>query len=77
MARAYGPRAAGLILTGMGSDGVDGLAEVRRAGGYTAAQDAASSVVFGMPGAALAAGAAARALELDDIPAEILRLACP
>jgi two-component system, chemotaxis family, protein-glutamate methylesterase/glutaminase len=76
VARTYGPRGAGLILTGMGSDGVEGLGELRRAGGYTAAQDAASSVVFGMPGAALASGAAAHTLDLDDIPAEILRLVC-
>jgi two-component system chemotaxis response regulator CheB len=77
VARAHGRRAAGLILTGMGSDGAEGLGELRRAGGYTAAQGAASSVVFGMPGAALASGAAARALELDEIPAELLRLAGP
>jgi two-component system, chemotaxis family, protein-glutamate methylesterase/glutaminase len=74
VARAYGPRGAGLVLTGMGCDGAEGLAALRQAGGYTAAQDAASSVVFGMPGAALASGAAARALDLDEIPAEIVRL---
>jgi two-component system chemotaxis response regulator CheB len=64
-----------MVLSGMGSDGAEGLAALRRAGGYTAAQSAASSVVYGMPRAALESGAAALELDLDEIPGEILRLA--
>ncbi|ABS27713.1 chemotaxis-specific protein-glutamate methyltransferase CheB [Anaeromyxobacter sp. Fw109-5] len=75
VARELGARGAGMVLSGMGSDGAEGLAALRRAGGYTAAQSAASSVVYGMPRAALERGAAAHELELDEIPGEILRLA--
>jgi two-component system chemotaxis response regulator CheB len=54
-----------LILTGMGRDGVDGLRQVRDAGGVTVAQDEASSVVFGMPGAAIAENLADAVLPID------------
>jgi two-component system, chemotaxis family, protein-glutamate methylesterase/glutaminase len=74
VALEYGARGAGMVLTGMGRDGADGLAMIRQVGGYTAAQGPASSVIFGMPREALESGAATRQLELDEIPAEILRL---
>ena len=53
---------AGVIMTGMGSDGVEGLLALRKAGGLTLAQDEASSIVFGMPRVALERGAAEIAL---------------
>lgn len=57
----------GVILTGMGRDGADGLARLRAAGGVTLAQDAASSVVFGMPAAAIEAGAVDRVASLSEL----------
>lgn len=56
VARAAGPNAIGVILTGMGSDGAAGLLEMHAAGAVTLAQDESTSVVFGMPGAAIAKG---------------------
>jgi len=56
VAKVYGSAVAGVILTGMGDDGCLGLSELRRAGGRIIAQDEASSIVFGMPAAAIAAG---------------------
>ena len=58
---------AGVLLTGMGSDGAQGLAALREAGGLTMVQDEASSAVFGMPRAALEAGAATIALPPEEI----------
>ena len=67
VAEQAGPNALGVILTGMGSDGADGLLEMRRAGAFTIAQDEDSSVVWGMPGAAVTIGAASEVTALDDI----------
>lgn len=67
VARTFGSSAVVLILTGMGQDGVDGLRAVRSAGGRIIAQDEESSVVFGMPGAAIAAGLADAVLPLAAI----------
>lgn len=67
VARAYGEQCAAVILTGMGRDGVDGLRAVHVAGGYVLAQDERTSVVWGMPGAALAAGVVDLELPLDAI----------
>jgi two-component system chemotaxis response regulator CheB len=75
VAASFGARAAGVLLTGMGDDGAAGLAELKRAGGVTIAQDEASSVVFGMPAAAIALGVVDHILPPQQIPALLLRLA--
>ncbi|MGC4118648.1 MAG: chemotaxis-specific protein-glutamate methyltransferase CheB [Myxococcales bacterium] len=67
VARVHGAAAVGALLTGMGDDGARGLLELRRAGAATFAQDERTSVVFGMPRAALESGAAARAVALGDL----------
>lgn len=67
MAEHLGARGVGVILTGMGADGARGLRQMRSSGAYTIAQDEASSVVWGMPGAAVAAGAVDRILRIGDI----------
>jgi two-component system chemotaxis response regulator CheB len=74
LAREYGPAATGVILTGMGDDGADGLRSVREAGGGTIAQGQGSCVVFGMPREAIERGAAAETLELEEIAPALVRL---
>ena len=68
VAQAAGQSGVGVLLTGMGSDGADGLLQIRQAGAVTIAQDEASCVVFGMPTEAIARGAAAYIAGLDQIP---------
>ncbi len=63
LASELGSAAAGVVLTGMGRDGADGLLALRRAGGRTLVQDQATSVVYGMPHAALAAAEASLPIE--------------
>jgi two-component system chemotaxis response regulator CheB len=72
-ARAAGPNALGVIMTGMGDDGAQGLLEMRQAGAYTIAEDESTCVVFGMPKEAIARGAAQAVVPLGKIAAEILR----
>jgi two-component system chemotaxis response regulator CheB len=74
VAQNVGPNALGVILTGMGDDGARGLKEMLDAGANTIAQDEASSVVWGMPGAACKLGASQQVLSLQRIPVELLRL---
>lgn len=66
-ARAVGPNALAVMLTGMGADGATAMREMRDAGAYCIAQDQASCVVFGMPREAIAAGAVHDILSLKDI----------
>ncbi|MGY6277057.1 chemotaxis-specific protein-glutamate methyltransferase CheB [Methylomonas sp. MgM2] len=73
-AHRYGAASAGVLLTGMGNDGAAGLAEIAAAGGVTIAQDEASSVVYGMPQAAIALRAVAHQLPLDLISAALVAL---
>lgn len=68
LARASAARAIGLIMTGMGSDGARGLQQLRRAGGRSLAQDEATSLVYGMPKAAMATGAVEQQCPLDRLP---------
>lgn len=72
MAASVGAGGVGVLLTGMGSDGAAGLLAMRKAGAATIAQDDATSVVYGMPAAAVKAGAAGKVLALDAIPDAIL-----
>lgn len=75
VARSSGSAAIGVILTGMGADGAHGLKLMHDAGATTIAQDEETSTVFGMPKAAVERGAVSRVLPVDDIPAELERLA--
>jgi len=67
-AEVAGARAVGVLLTGMGDDGAEGLLEMRRAGAATLAQDEASCVVYGMPKEAVRRGAVQTVAPLDRIP---------
>lgn len=63
----YGNRALGVVLTGMGSDGLKGMQQLVEAGGRLVAQDEATSVVWGMPGAVATAGICSKVLPLNEI----------
>ncbi len=71
----YGGAAIAVILTGMGQDGLRGVEILKAQGASVLAQDEASSVVWGMPGAIVSAGLADRVLPLEDVVPEILRVA--
>jgi two-component system chemotaxis response regulator CheB len=74
-AARLGPDVVGVILTGMGRDGADGLADIRKAGGQTIGQSAATCTVYGMPRAAQELGGVAEQLDLDRIGPAILKAA--
>jgi two-component system chemotaxis response regulator CheB len=77
VAQHAGRNAVGIVMTGMGDDGARGLREMKAAGARTAAQDEATSVVFGMPAEAIKLGAADAVLPLHDIAAWITQAAQP
>lgn len=68
------PSVVGVILSGMGSDGAQGALAVRRRGGHIIVQDESTSVVYGMPKAAIEVGAAEEVLSIESIPAKIVEL---
>jgi two-component system chemotaxis response regulator CheB len=72
VAQRAGANAVGVILTGMGNDGADGLLEMKKAGAFTIAQDESSSIVFGMPKEAIERGAVHRVASLPRIAHEII-----
>jgi len=74
VARFAGANAVGCILTGMGDDGARGLLEMKKTGAHTIVQDEATSVVWGMPGAAFKMGATDRQVKLEQVAAELLSL---
>lgn len=74
VAQAYGPRAIGVVLTGMGDDGARGLLQMHQAGATTIAQDQETSVVYGMPQEAANMNAARHILALPEIPNILLQL---
>ncbi|MDA8017095.1 MAG: chemotaxis-specific protein-glutamate methyltransferase CheB [Thermoanaerobaculia bacterium] len=76
-ARAVGRRAVAALLTGMGSDGAKGLAALKAAGAYTLCQDEASSIVFGMPRAAMSRNAAREVGDPDRIGRRLSQLVTP
>ena len=75
VSRAYGRQTLGVVLTGAGRDGAQGLVNIRMAGGYAIVQDEATSVVYGMPRAAAETGAAHEIVPLEHIGGRIALLA--
>jgi two-component system chemotaxis response regulator CheB len=75
MARTFGSGALGVLLTGMGEDGAEGLLQIRNRGGHTIAEDESTAVVYGMPAAAVRLGAVCESLPLPAIAPRILELA--
>jgi len=73
-AQYAGSNSIGVILTGMGSDGAEGLLEMKRSGAKTIAQDEKSCIVFGMPNEAIKLGAADKVVPLDQVAREIVRM---
>ena len=73
VAQSAGPNAMGIMLTGMGADGAQGMLEMKEAGAYNIAQDEKTCVVWGMPGAAVKLGAVEKQFPLDEVAKQILK----
>lgn len=74
VAKEYKDNAIGVVLTGMGSDGAEGIIAINEAGGKTIAQDEDSSIIFGMPKRAIESGAVNEVLGMDKIAGRILEI---
>ena len=74
VADSYGENAIGIIMTGMGQDGLEGIRAIKKAGGLTIAQDEKSSVVYGMNKAAVDAGLIDRVVPLERIAEELIKM---
>lgn len=73
-AQVYGSLAVGIILTGMGQDGVEGIKAIKKAGGLTLAQDKDSCIIFGMPKLAIESGYIDKVVALENLPLEVMSL---
>jgi two-component system chemotaxis response regulator CheB len=73
IAKVFGSKAIGVILTGMGKDGTEGCRRLKAHGGSTVAEDASSCIVFGMPYSAIAAGVIDQVVPLSQIPGAIVK----
>ena len=71
-ASTFGPRALGIVLTGMGADGTEGLRAIQAAGGHTLAEAEETCVIYGMPKAAVVAGVVSKSLPIDRLAEEIV-----
>ncbi|WP_373325880.1 chemotaxis response regulator protein-glutamate methylesterase [Sporomusa paucivorans] len=74
VARTYGSKAIGVILTGMGRDGAKGIEAIKRQNGYTIAEDQSTAVVYGMPKAAIELGVVDKIVPITGVTAEILKV---
>jgi two-component system chemotaxis response regulator CheB len=72
VAREYGRRAIGVIMTGMGRDGADAMGELRGTGGYVIAQDRETSVIYGMNGEVVRQGSAHEVVPLGEIADRVM-----
>ena len=74
LAKAFGVNALGVVLTGMGEDGAEGLLQIKKSGGYTIAEDESTAVVYGMPAEAVRLGGVSESLPLPAIAPRITEL---